>query len=137
MTTQTGTSEPGRSGTYRALPLLEDEVMNLILRYAVGPMDILLGEKLDTLDALKRIDQELEGLAEANPNLALVLRRTVEAHSRCLGQGGCQRTDEGAYSCSCLHQRLYDIANPGYADEAYATAVDRDLTKACSYQNSA
>ena len=79
MTTQTGTSEPGRSGTYRALPLLEDEVMNLILRYAVGPMDILLGDELDTLDALKRIDQELEGLGEANPNLALVLRRTVEA----------------------------------------------------------
>ena len=79
MTTATGTSEPGRSGTYRALPLLEDEVMNLILRYAVGPMDILLGDELDTLDALKRIDQELEGLAEANPNLALVLRRTVEA----------------------------------------------------------
>ena len=79
VTTATGTSEPGRSGTYRALPLLEDEVMNLILRYAVGPMDILLGDELDTLDALKRIDQELEGLAEANPNLALVLRRTVEA----------------------------------------------------------
>ena len=79
MTTETGTSEPGRSGTYRALPLLEDEVMNLILRYAVGPMDILLGDELDTLDALKRIDQELEGLGEANPNLALVLRRTVEA----------------------------------------------------------
>ena len=79
MTTATGTSEPGRSGTYRALPILEDEIMNLILRYAVGPMDILLGDELDTLDALKRIDQELEGLAEANPNLALVLRRTVEA----------------------------------------------------------
>ena len=79
MTTATGTSEPGRSGTYRALPLLEDEVMNLILRYAVGPMDILLGDELDTLDALKRIDQELEGLGEANPNLAVVLRRTVEA----------------------------------------------------------
>ena len=79
MTTATGTSEPGRSGTYRALPVLEDEVMNLILRYAVGPMDILLGDELDTLDALKRIDQELEGLGEANPNLAVVLRRTVEA----------------------------------------------------------
>ena len=79
MTTETGTSEPGRSGTYRALPILEDEVMNLILRYAVGPMDILLGDELDTLDALKRIDQELEGLGEANPNLAVVLRRTVEA----------------------------------------------------------
>ena len=79
MTTDTGTSEPGRSGTYRALPILEDEVMNLILRYAVGPMDILLGDELDTLDALKRIDQELEGLGEANPNLAVVLRRTVEA----------------------------------------------------------
>ena len=79
MTTATGTSEPGRSGTYRALPILEDEVMNLILRYAVGPMDILLGDELDTLDALKRIDQELEGLGEANPNLAVVLRRTVEA----------------------------------------------------------
>ena len=70
MTTATGTSEPGRSGAYRALPILEDEVMNLILRYAVGPMDILLGDELDTLDALKRIDQELEGLGEANPNLA-------------------------------------------------------------------
>ena len=68
MTTATGTSEPGRSGAYRALPILEDEVMNLILRYAVGPMDILLGDELDTLDALKRIDQELEGLGEANPN---------------------------------------------------------------------
>ena len=79
MTTATGTSEPGRSGTYRALPILEDEVMNLILRYAVGPMDILLGDELDTLDALKRIYQELEGLGEANPNLAVVLRRTVEA----------------------------------------------------------
>ena len=79
MTTETGTSEPGRSGTYLALPILEDEVMNLILRYAVGPMDILLGDELDTLDALKRIDQELEGLGEANPNLAVVLRRTVEA----------------------------------------------------------
>ena len=79
MTTETGTSEPGRSGTYRALPILEDEDMNLILRYAVGPMDILLGDELDTLDALKRIDQELEGLGEANPNLAVVLRRTVEA----------------------------------------------------------
>ena len=79
MTTATGTSEPGRSGAYRALPILEDEVMNLILRYAVGPMDILLGDELDTLDALKRIDQELEGLGEANPNLAVVLRRTVEA----------------------------------------------------------
>ena len=79
MTMATGTSEPGRSGTYRALPVLEDEVMNLILRYAVGPMDILLGDELDTLDALKRIDQELEGLGEANPNLAVVLRRTVEA----------------------------------------------------------
>ena len=53
--------------------------MSLILRYAVGPMDILLGDDLDTLDALKRIDQELAGLAEANPNLATVLRRTVEA----------------------------------------------------------
>jgi hypothetical protein len=79
VTMATGTSEPGRSGTYRALPVLEDEVMNLILRYAVGPMDILLGDELDTLDALKRIDQELEGLGEANPNLAVVLRRTVEA----------------------------------------------------------
>jgi hypothetical protein len=79
VTTETGTSEPGRSGTYRALPLLEDEVMNLILRYAVGPMDILLGDELDTLDALKRIDQELAGLGEANPNLAVLLRRTVEA----------------------------------------------------------
>ena len=79
MTTATGTSEPGRSGTYRALPILEDEVMNLILRYAVGPMDILLGDELDTLDALKRIYQELEGLGEANPNLAVVLRCTVEA----------------------------------------------------------
>ena len=79
MTTATGTSEPGRSGTYRALPILEDEVMNLILRYAVGPMDILLGDELDTLDALKRIYQELEGWGEANPNLAVVLRRTVEA----------------------------------------------------------
>ena len=73
------TTETGTSGTYRALPILEDEVMNLILRYAVGPMDILLGDELDTLDALKRIDQELEGLASANPNLAVVLRRTVEA----------------------------------------------------------
>ena len=53
--------------------------MSLILRYAVGPMDILLGDDLDTMDALKRIDQELEGLAEANPNLATLLRRTVEA----------------------------------------------------------
>ncbi len=79
MTTQIGTSEPGRSGTYRALPMLEDEVMNLVLRYAVGPMDILLGDELDTLDALKRIDQELAGLGEANPNLAVLLRRTVEA----------------------------------------------------------
>ena len=79
MTMVTGTSEPGRSSAYRALPILEDEVMNLILRYAVGPMDILLGDELDTLDALKRIDQELEGLGEANPNLAVVLRRTVEA----------------------------------------------------------
>jgi hypothetical protein len=79
VTMATGTSEQGRSGAYRALPILEDEVMNLILRYAVGPMDILLGDELDTLDALKRIDQELEGLGEANPNLAVVLRRTVEA----------------------------------------------------------
>ena len=79
MTIETGLGEPGRSGTYRALPTLEDEVMSLILRYAVGPMDILLGDDLDTMDALKRIDQELEGLAEANPNLATLLRRTVEA----------------------------------------------------------
>ena len=79
MTIETGMGEPGRSGTYRALPTLEDEVMSLILRYAVGPMDILLGDDLDTMDALKRIDQELEGLAEANPNLATLLRRTVEA----------------------------------------------------------
>ncbi len=79
MTVQTGVAEPGRSGTYRALPMLEDEVMNLVLRYAVGPMDLLLGDELDTLDALKRIDQELAGLGEANPNLAVLLRRTVEA----------------------------------------------------------
>ncbi len=79
MTIETGMGEPSRSGTYRALPTLEDEVMSLILRYAVGPMDILLGDDLDTMDALKRIDQELEGLAEANPNLATLLRRTVEA----------------------------------------------------------
>ena len=79
MTIETGMAEPGRSGTYRALPTLEDEVMNLVLRYAVGPMDILLGDELDTLDALKRIDQELAGLGEANPNLAALLRRTVEA----------------------------------------------------------
>ena len=79
MTVETGIGEPGRSGTYRALPTLEDDVMSLILRYAVGPMDILLGDDLDTLDALKRIDQELTGLAEANPNLANLLRRTVEA----------------------------------------------------------
>ena len=126
MTTATGTSEPGRSGAYRALPILEDEVMNLILRYAVGPMDILLGDELDTLDALKRIDQELEGLGEANPNLAVVLRRAAHrrGHSRCLGQGGRQRTDEGAYSCSCLHQRLYDIANSGHANKANATSVN-------------
>ena len=79
MTTEIGLEDGGRSGTYRALPTLEDEVMSLILRYAVGPMDLLLGDDLDTLDSLKRIDQELEGLAEANPNLATVLRRTVEA----------------------------------------------------------
>ena len=79
MTVETGIGDPGRSGTYRALPTLEDDVMSLILRYAVGPMDILLGDDLDTLDALKRIDQELAGLEAANPNLATVLRRTVEA----------------------------------------------------------
>ena len=79
MTIETGIGDGGRSGTYRALPTLEDEVMNLVLRYAVGPMDILLGDELDTLDALKRIDQELAGLGEANPNLAVLLRRTVEA----------------------------------------------------------
>ena len=124
MTTATGTSEPGRSGTYRALPILEDEVMNLILRYAVGPMDILLGDELDTLDALKRIDQELEGLGEANPNLACGPAAHRRGHSRCLGQGGRQRTDEGAYSCSCLHQRLYDIANSGHANKANATSVN-------------
>ena len=79
MTVETGLGDSGRSGTYRALPTLEDDVMSLILRYAVGPMDILLGDDLDTLDALKRIDQELAGLETANPNLATVLRRTVEA----------------------------------------------------------
>ena len=79
MTVETGIGDPGRAGTYRALPTLEDDVMSLILRYAVGPMDILLGDDLDTLDALKRIDQELAGLEAANPNLATVLRRTVEA----------------------------------------------------------
>ena len=79
MTVETGLGDSGRSGTYRALPTLEDDVMSLILRYAVGPMDILLGDDLDTLDALKRIDQELAGLEAANPNLASVLRRTVEA----------------------------------------------------------
>ena len=87
MTTATGTSEPGRSGTYRALPILEDEVMNLILRYAVGPMDILLGDELDTLDALKRIDQELEGLGEANPKSGCGPAAHRRGHSRCLGQG--------------------------------------------------
>ncbi len=81
MTVETGMGDrdSGRSGTYRALPVLEDEVVNLVLRYAVGPMDILLGDDMDTLDALKRIDQELAGLDEANPNMAMLLRRTVEA----------------------------------------------------------
>ena len=36
MTIETGIGDGGRSGTYRALPTLEDEVMNLVLRYAVG-----------------------------------------------------------------------------------------------------
>ena len=63
MTIETGIVgwRAGPAPTGRFLTL-EDEVMNLVLRYAVGPMDILLGDELDTLDALKRIDQELAGI---------------------------------------------------------------------------
>ncbi len=32
MTTETGTAEKGTSGAYKALPLLEEEVMNLFRR---------------------------------------------------------------------------------------------------------
>ena len=101
--------------------------MNLILRYAVGPMDILLGDELDTLDALdalKRIYQELEGLGEANPNLAVVLRRTVEAIHAALDKAVDSEQMKVLIRVVCLHQRLYDIANSGHANKGNATSVN-------------
>ena len=67
-----------QTGTYRALPLIENDIREFILNKEGGPVSEL-GESLGDLgSALSRVDDELAGVVEANPNLAAILNATVE-----------------------------------------------------------
>ena len=67
------------SGTYRALPPIDNGVMTLILGDPDGLLARMLGEEVDDGESLALIDEELESLSQANPNLADFVRSTVEA----------------------------------------------------------
>ncbi len=64
-------------GLYRALPQIEDEVRQLILEEESGPVRQFGATLHDLVHALQRVDEEMEGLTVANPNLAAVVRGTV------------------------------------------------------------
>ena len=68
--------EPG--GLYRALPQIEDAVQQLILEEEAGPVRQFGATLHDLGHALERVDEEMEGLTAANPNLAAVVRGMVE-----------------------------------------------------------
>ena len=65
------------SGLYRALPQVDDDISQLILVEETGPIQQFGSTLHDLGHALQRVDEELEGLTAANPNLAAVVRGTV------------------------------------------------------------
>ena len=67
--------EPG--GLYKALPQVEEDVRRLILEDETGPVHQFGATLHNLAHALQRVDEELEGLTAANPNLAAVLRGIV------------------------------------------------------------
>ena len=65
-------------GTYRALPEVDEDVLQFILHDEAGPV-VQFGQALSDIGlALRRTDQEMEGLSQANPNLAAIVYGTVE-----------------------------------------------------------
>lgn len=71
-------TEQEQVGTYRALPAIDDDIEQFILQDESGPV-VQFGEVLKDLGpALKRVDEELEGISEANPHLAHVITGTVD-----------------------------------------------------------
>ncbi|MFH1560821.1 MAG: hypothetical protein ABID84_05370 [Chloroflexota bacterium] len=72
-------TEDEQGGTYRALPQIDDEIRDFILQDEAGLIALLLGDEVDAGEALERIDEELSGLAQTNPNLTQVVRNSVDA----------------------------------------------------------
>ncbi len=64
-------------GLYKALPQVEEDVKRLILEDETGPVRQFGATLHNLVHALERVDEELEGLTAANPNLAAVLRGIV------------------------------------------------------------
>ena len=66
-------------GAYRALPQVDDSVLGFVMG---GDGPSLVGELASVMrnlgDALERVDAEMAGLESANPNLARLVRGTVE-----------------------------------------------------------
>ena len=69
--------EEKQGGLYRALPQVDEDVRQMILEEETGPVRQFGSTLHDLGHALQRVDEELEGLAVANPNLAAVVRGTV------------------------------------------------------------
>ena len=65
-------------GTYRALPQVDDDILQFTLHEEAGPVRQFSGSLADVGAALARIDEEMVGLSEANDNLATIVRGTVE-----------------------------------------------------------
>ena len=64
-------------GLYRALPQVAEDVRQYIVEDETGPIRQFGATLHDLGHALQRVDEELEGLTLANPNLAGVVRATV------------------------------------------------------------
>ena len=67
-----------KQGTYRALPQIDDDLRQFILNDDAGPVRQFSATLTDIGSALARVDDEMIGLAEANDNLATIVRGTVE-----------------------------------------------------------
>jgi hypothetical protein len=65
-------------GTYRALPKIEQDILEFILQDEAGAVSQFGGTLGDIGSALARVDAELSGLEQANPSLAAAVRGTVE-----------------------------------------------------------
>ncbi len=112
MTTDSGDQEV--VGTYRALPVIDEDIFALIFDDRNG----LIVEFLDSLGdigaALRLVDAEMIGLEQANPDLGAAVRRVVSDLDSLLGDALWSETNRSylrvvGYINAFLVLRLLDM----------------------------